>query len=455
MIRFIYKKTEEQHVFKGISLTIKVLVLTLLISTVVWISLDYMQSKALRQFFVVELAKELETPAKENRLFFDHHVQSHHHAAQLILSQQRFQEYVSGDAWLNNEAIIHHQRLPLWLPSSSVMRAFFNARYALLIDSDGQVREVYHYFPDDLPPSLLTPGELLQKFDHNQSYLTTIEGFPYVLATQSFENAAEQVVATLMLASPVDDEFLIASMGIIRSKQLVSLLEGKRVIASSNPELLPAGTTMDTLEKEYLITDISFLDCGTSEVKFRFASYVTTDKAQHLVNQILSKEHVQRAWLASVLVLSFVLLTLWMTWRIKRTLRHIVAFSKDSLGIEPRQAGDEMSIMQRVTLEMSDTMRRVMGDIQHTVSGAKHGNLTNRVDTRHLNGFMKELGESTNQLIVTTSEVIMDITRVMSALAQGDLNERTKDDYEGIYAEVSTFARITIANIKNIVFEIQ
>ena len=116
---------------------------------------------------------------------------------------------------------------------------------------------------------------------------------------------------------------------------------------------------------------------------------------------------------------------------------------------------DEMTIMLTATQEMSETLQRVILDIQSTVSAAKRGDLTLRVETQSLKGFMKELGDSTNQLVITTSMVMEDMTRVMSALAEGRLDEKTKGDYEGIYAQVSTSSQITIENLDQIIKNIQ
>ncbi|MCK5876930.1 MAG: hypothetical protein KAG43_04790, partial [Candidatus Marithrix sp.] len=116
---------------KNLSIIVKVLIFTLLISALVWVSLDKIQSKAIQQLLFTELAYELEIQAKENRTIFDHYIRSHNQANKLIISQQRFQTYVKDNKWLNNKDIKHHYRLPAWLPTSSVMRVFFHARFAI------------------------------------------------------------------------------------------------------------------------------------------------------------------------------------------------------------------------------------------------------------------------------------------------------------------------------------
>ncbi len=119
---------------KNLSVTTKVLIFTISISTLVWIVLDQIQTKAIQQVLFAELADELEIRAKEDRTIFDHYIRSHNQATKLIISQQRFQAYFKDYKWLTNEEIKHHYRLPAWLPTSSVMRVFFHAKFAILID---------------------------------------------------------------------------------------------------------------------------------------------------------------------------------------------------------------------------------------------------------------------------------------------------------------------------------
>ncbi len=80
---------------RNTSITIKVLGFTLIIGILVWSVLDYIQGKAIQQILFAELAADLEIHAKEDRAVFDHYIQTHNQATKIIISQQRFQTYVS------------------------------------------------------------------------------------------------------------------------------------------------------------------------------------------------------------------------------------------------------------------------------------------------------------------------------------------------------------------------
>ncbi len=369
---------------RSISLTVKSLLLTLTVGMIVWVILDYLQGKDIQELFLYELLEGLENQAKEDRALFDKHIQSHQKAAKLIVSQKRFQDYVLSDNWQNSE-VHEHYRPPQWLPSASVMRAFFPARQAMLINDEGKVQEIYYNAPDDLPETLSQPGALLQQLSHNQAYMTTIEGKPFVLSAQSLRDDTNQVIATLMLVSPIDDEFLIASQGTSRPEGLVvALLEGQpeRIMASSNPDTLAVGALVGGLKKDFLKARTStFFDYGASDLELQFASFVATEQAYHISDQILAKAKEQRAVFAIVLVLSFALLTAWIAQQIRRLTKQITAFSQESLGIDTYQVGSNDEIHQII-----DSFQLLRDSVNNTIERANaiaSGNYSREANSHH------------------------------------------------------------------------
>ncbi len=347
--------------FKGIPLVVKVLALTLAVSAAVWVVLDYVQNREISEFFIAELDKGLEVQAKENRERFDQYIQSHNQSAKVVVSQQRFQAYVFWSEWQGgeNQSIKHHYRLPPWLPSRSIMRAFFHARFAFLIDPGEQVKEVYHHFPEDPPSALLEAGGLLLKMSHDQAYMTNIDGFPWTLTSRSLKDEKGEIISTLMLASPMDEDFLITAHGISSDSEGVAVALVKRetqaIIASNNPDSLSAGMLMDEILKEkYVKAGTSFFDQGASDLDAQFIVLVKTEKARYFADQAISKLKEQRGYLSLALVIAFVLVTLSITWRIRRVTKRIVTFSKENLGIEAHEAGDEIARIFIVAEQLRD-----------------------------------------------------------------------------------------------------
>ena len=107
--------------------------------------------------------------------------------------------------------------------------------------------------------------------------MTSIDNTPYIVSAKSFFDSHGKLRATLLLASPIDDEFLTESLGVSHEEHLVALLSSEketRILTSSNLEKLPAGTLLDTLKDRYLVTGKEFFDYGASEVQIKFVSFV-------------------------------------------------------------------------------------------------------------------------------------------------------------------------------------
>ncbi|MCP4695696.1 MAG: GAF domain-containing protein [Gammaproteobacteria bacterium] len=369
---------KKRRFYRDVSLVFKVLALTLAVCAAVWIALDYMQAQDIRRFFLAELDKKLEIQAKENRMRFNRRVQSHAQAGKLIISQQRFQSYVLWAEWHDRKGpgTIRHIRSPStpeWLPSQSVLSSFFHARLALLIDPGGQVREIYRPFPGNLPPVFLKPGNVLREMSHSQSYLTDIEAFPWVLSSHSLLDEAGQTTAVLMLASPLDNEFLMAVQGNSdRSEIAVLTLAEKgsqQIIASSAPNSLPPGVTVDDIpEEKYIKAGASHFD-GAVELDTRLISFVKTEEARYLAKQVLNKSKQQRAWLSLVLMSVFVAVAFSITWRLRRITRHIITFSREHLGLEPSGTGDEIARIFMAAQQLRDGIANSMAQANAIAAG--------------------------------------------------------------------------------------
>ncbi|MDM8565478.1 SpoIIE family protein phosphatase [Candidatus Halobeggiatoa sp. HSG11] len=439
---------------KNLSITIKVLIITFLIGALVWISLDQIQSKAIQQLLFTELADELEIRAKEDRAVFDRYVRFHNQTTKLIISQQRFQTYFISNKWLENKKIKHHYRLPAWLPNSSVMRVFFHAKFAILIDQNEQVREVYHHFPEDLPPLLGKPTALLQKLSHNQSYMTNLDGIPYIISSRSFTNQDEQKIATLMLASPIDDDFLIQAIGdYLLEGAVVTLLEGEpaKVIATSDPELLPTGIVVENVTDKYIKTGTSFFDYGASDTSAYFASFMKKERAYHLASHILNETYHQRIIFAIILILAFVLIMIWITQKIRQVTRKVGIFAKDSLGLDIKYSGDEIARIVTSFQQLQATIQKTIDRATAIAAGnysleAKgyckqdklgtaltNMNETLQIQAEELHQQQEELRQTNEALQDFNNELEIRVTERTKQLSKANqeiinLNERLKDE---------------------------
>lgn len=357
----------------GIPLLVKTLALAVLAGVGTWLVLDYWQGRAFRAFFLQHQAGQLEIRAREDRQFFDRHAQGHSHAAKIIISQQRFLRYLDQAQWDEPaREVLERHRPPPWMPETSVMRVFFNARHALLFDHEGGLREIYFYFPDPLPEGLRQRGTLLQKLSHSQTYLTSIDGQPYVIAGQTVTDDQGAPRATLMLTSPIDETFLADSQGLFRTENVVVALlekESDRVLASSDESLIPSDTRASAYQQDFLMTGESFFDYGSSDLEVRFASFISTQPTNDLATQLLARVSTQRAWLTAALISVFLLLVSWLTWRIRVLHDEIADFAWRRLGLKNRRAGDEITRIQGITRQLINGLNQGIEQVKAVASG--------------------------------------------------------------------------------------
>lgn len=320
---------ETGSALRRVPLTAKVVIATALVSCAVWFVLDHIQTRSLKTVFRQQLTERLAQEALEDRLNFDRYISAHNQLVRMLVTQKKFIDQVSRKTWSDEDVggTVFHERPPPWLPRLSAFRSFVGIRHALLIDSRGKVREVYRAGEDKLPALLLNPSGYLLEQSRGQNFLTTMDNAPYLVTSETCTDSQEPV--TLMLASPIDDEFLIDSQGRYRGR-LVALVKGadQRIASSSNLDLLPSGTLLGNLEGRYVVTGQEFYEYGDSELAFRFASFISTGEVEALTAEIVSRERKQRALLAFGVILLFTAIITVITRRTERLAQKMVAVSE-------------------------------------------------------------------------------------------------------------------------------
>lgn len=365
--------------WQRLSLSAKMLLISLVVGLTVWLILDQKQSRELRQTFLDQLSVELKEHAREDRILFDRKLQDLSRVAKLIILQKSFLDFITRQDWQDPEPDKHfiqqhHHDIPDWMPRASVLRGFFYARHALLIDNHGHVREIYHHQAhdenaDDLSPTLQKPGMLLSKLSHNQVYMTAIDGIPYALASQTFTDKQGRPLGTLMLSTPIDSEFLATAQHFQYAQDtMIALVEpsANLIIASSHPDSIPVGSRLSALGDKYLTIGKSFFDYGASDLELQFTSLLPTETAYRQTNQILRQSSRQRIILTTILITCSVILTMWFRLRVKRLTQRVVDFSEKGLGIKAlhRHQGDELEVLGNQFQHLSEEIINTREDLR-------------------------------------------------------------------------------------------
>ena len=259
----------------------------------------------------------------------------------------------------------------------SVLSTFINPRFALLLDAGGNVREAYHgQGNNNIPAMLLNPSEYLIMKSSGQNFMTQLDNKPYLVTSDRYMGPDGKVKATLILASPIDDAFFAAALGLIPSGHIVALLssgEVPHVLTSSDLAVMPAGKLLEDLKDSYLVTGHEYIDYGATEQGIRFFSFVIKKNTSALISSIISSERQLRIIGLPLVIISFALLMFWVTRRIELLTLRISDFSESKLGVKhgSLQKGDQLNALedrfQKLTEEVLEARDHIKKEAEEKI----------------------------------------------------------------------------------------
>ena len=116
------------------------------------------------------------------------------------------------------------------------------------------------------------------------------------------------------------------------------------------------------------------------------------------------------------------------------------------------ETGQLLSAMGR----MQDSLRAIVAEIKNIVEAAAlRGDFSVKMNLSGKAGYGRELSELLNQLSAVSETGLNDVTRVATALANGDLSQRITKDYPGVFGQTKNGVNSTVDSLSKIVGEIQ
>jgi len=94
-------------------------------------------------------------------------------------------------------------------------------------------------------------------------------------------------------------------------------------------------------------------------------------------------------------------------------------------------------------------------EVDAIIEAAGKGDLSKRASTDEKTGFFKELSMGLNRLMSISENVINDTARVLSAMAEGRLDQRIDSDYEGIFGRLKEDANTTGERLTDVIGRIR
>jgi len=396
------------------------LLLTVIVGIVVWTFSDAFQESALTNVFREKLSDRLSQQAEKQRILFDRYVKGHHTAVEVFVSTVSIRDYIESDAWDSSDenntksetfsseasgleitglkqqqepqSVKIYNKPPPWLPDLSVLRNFIQPRYLLLLDEDGRVREVYQAGETKLPELLFEPYGVLLNLSRDQGYLTNIDGAPYLVASEEIVNKDGQNKATLMLASPLDEQFLVASQNAsLSDSNIIALISEQEpvIFVSSNPTLVPEGSYLSDLESSFLTIGQGFFDYGAADIVVELVSFVSTDEIQALTKEVIREERTVRILTALSFIFTFLLLMYFVTRRLQKFTAYVVNFSKNLNQDNPLEdiGGDEIAVLERNFNRLAEAVESETAALEYQ---ALHDPLTELPNRKLINNRLQQ-----------------------------------------------------------------
>lgn len=331
------KRSQKLSLLRRIPMPLLSIIIGLLCGLVVWAMLDQVQPLALRNIFAEEMESRLNQQARETLIRFDNYVLTHTSTARLLANHRQLANYLEPIYWFGGAQ--RHPRYylstPPWLPASTLWQSLVRPSHILLLDGEGRTREVYQLGERALPKELAGTNDLLLGEQRVQASLTTLGDRPYLLISETAEDATDTAMGYLMLVAPIDEQFLAASQqGVSSNGVLVGLLEAdeQRFLASSDQSRLAAGALLSEAEDDFLVTAQSFAEYEGSTLNLQFATLVPESVVEQMRERVAGLERRQRLVAAFTFVSVFTLVFYLLSERLNRILQRISRFSQRALG---------------------------------------------------------------------------------------------------------------------------
>ncbi len=94
-------------------------------------------------------------------------------------------------------------------------------------------------------------------------------------------------------------------------------------------------------------------------------------------------------------------------------------------------------------------------EIGAIVEAAAAGDFSKRIAEADKSGFMLQMAQGLNAVLGTSEQALSEISRILKALAEGDLSQEIRADFKGVFAELKDNSNETIAKLRGIIAQIR
>ncbi|MEO5373044.1 MAG: response regulator [Alphaproteobacteria bacterium] len=278
--------------------------------------------------------------SSSDRLRLDRAVESQEQLARVLASQSALRDYLTRlDGSRPVDEVVKWHDDPPWMLRRSGMRMFAIPDWVVLLDPQRRAREVYYTTDGEPPSQLLQPSERLLQEAEKHVYLTMVDERPIVIASRTVRDSAGQTLAIILVASWLDNRFLVQSQGAyLREGHVIALVSRgtQQVIASTDAVRVPVGHSMEQLGADFIVVGKAFFDMDGSDLQAGLVSLHSVDKVDETAAPIVHMEVTNQTLVAVIFTAAFTVLMLITTIVLRRHIRDITRFSEQTFGTSPK-----------------------------------------------------------------------------------------------------------------------
>jgi PAS domain S-box-containing protein len=322
----------------------------------VWGVLDQVQSRAVERIFNKELTARLDLRSRESLLRFDQYMANYAATARLLANHRRLAQYLEPLFWFPEEdvePVVYEKFRPFWLPDFFGRNALLAPSHVLLMDTRGQVREIYQSGDTPMPAEMLAESKgWIGTGDDVHMVLARAGDQPYLVVSDRVEDAGGYGMGHLVVVVPIDADFLAASEGSVSAdSSAVALVDAdeQRILATNEPQHLMPGTLLEQWSDEFVVTSQSLPEYGGSNWNMLFATFIPHSSVEKMTDRVVDFERNQRIIAALVFIIVFTLVIYLVSARLNRVLARMTRFSQRALDIEQpnfKRGGNQLLLLE-------------------------------------------------------------------------------------------------------------
>ena len=128
-----------------------------------------------------------------------------------------------------------------------------------------------------------------------------------------------------------------------------------------------------------------------------------------------------------------------------------------TFGVTLSPVFDDANVRIGTVLEWTNRTNELnaQAQVQRVIDTACAGDLSGRISSDNMTGFFATLSGGVNQMLDAMDRLVGDMTRVMSAVAKGDLGQYVTNEYEGSFQQLKNDANATVEQLTRVINQLQ